>query len=269
MHYLREILRLGLVCKLSQRLIARSLSLSNATVSKYLHGAARAGLRYEDTNDKMPGSRLSVYTEVEKQTLLPLPQERYVLRCWKTPKVGVDYHVEVDGHYYSVPEKLRGKKVDVAATDKTVEIFYDNQRVASHLYSDQKGRHSTIKEHMPLSHQAYALWSPEYFIDRAQAIGEHAAALFKAIFAAREIPLHGYRTCRGILRLVDVYPAPRVGKACLRALKFRGYSYRSVSAILKNGLDTREEKPLTDVGTYHENVRGKSYFNQSSDQEVQ
>jgi len=210
---------------------------------------------------KIDGSRSSWFTDIEKKELQTLPEEPYEYRQWKYATVNVDYHIDVHGHYYSVPSELRGKRVDVALTTTTVEIFYNNERVASHRRDNRKGWHSTIKEHMPPSHRAYAEWSPERFIRWGQMIGSSTAELMKTIMDSREYPLQGYRSCMGILRLKDVYSQDRLEAACARALTFRGYSYRSVVSILKNGLDQhREEYTGKNVTIVHANVRGKRYF---------
>jgi hypothetical protein len=113
---------------------------------------------------------------------------------------------------------------------------------------------------MPSNHAVYSSWNPEYFIDQARVIGDNAVNLFKAMFERREVLEQSYRACRGILRLADMYTAGRVDAACGRSLKFRGYSYRSVSDILKNGLDRHDPRPPVSLALSHENIRGKVYF---------
>jgi hypothetical protein len=160
-----------------------------------------------------------------------------------------------------VPYQLpQGAKVDVYITGDIVEILYDHCRIASHKLDNRKGRHTTIKDHMPSNHAVYSSWNPEYFIDQARVIGDNAVNLFKAMFERREVLEQSYRACRGILRLADMYTAGRVDAACGRSLKFRGYSYRSVSDILKNGLDRHDPRPPVSLALSHENIRGKVYF---------
>jgi transposase len=218
---------------------------------------------------KLPGSRTSVFQELEQKELKNLPPARYILRDCRYARVNQDYHVDIDGHYYSVPWKLAGEQVDAYISGETLEIFHNRYRVASHKIDHRRGYHTTIKEHMPPRHAIYAGWSPEYFIDQAKTIGENAVSLFKAIFERRNIVEQGYRSCRGILRLTQAYPAARVESACARALKFKGYSYRSVSDILKNGLDKQPCQGSLSLDLSHENIRGKIYFINSQNQEVQ
>jgi transposase len=120
---------------------------------------------------KLPGSRKSMFESFDRPALKPLPVQAYQFAQWKKATVNVDYHIEVGRHYYSVPHTLIKKKIDVRLTDTTVECFYKGKRVASHIRSPHKGRHSTIKEHMPKSHQKWAQWTPQRFIRWAAKTG--------------------------------------------------------------------------------------------------
>ena len=72
---------------------------------------------------KLPGTRKSAFESLDKPALKPLPVERYQFAQWKKARVHVDYHVEVDRHYYSVPYQLMKKQLDVRLTENTVECF--------------------------------------------------------------------------------------------------------------------------------------------------
>jgi len=210
---------------------------------------------------KLPGSRASWFESIERSALLPLPAVPYVYAEWKKAKANIDYHIDVKGHYYSVPYTLRDEKFDVRYTSTTVEIFCRGERIACHRRDDTKGRHTTIKEHMPKSHQEYLAWNPSRIITWAQTIGTSTAALVEMILTVRKHPEQGYRSCLGILRLSKRYTSERLEAACARALAIRGYSYKSVESILKHGLDRAHapvsEKPVT---RSHENIRGGAYF---------
>lgn len=213
---------------------------------------------------KMDGSRRSQFESIDRPALKPLPSRRYVYSQWASPKVNIDYHVAVEGHYYSVPYKLVHKQVEARFTSTTVEIFSRGHRVASHLRSYQKGRYTTSKEHMPRSHRRYADWSPERILGWAQKSGPCTVTLAERIMESRPHPEQGFRACLGILRLGKTYGEDRLETACQRALTIGSTSYRSVESILKNGLDKQlripgEEKrdpPPKD----HENVRGPGYY---------
>ncbi len=213
---------------------------------------------------RLDGTRSSLFEELDKPQLLPLPEQRYVFARWKS-KVGVniDYHVVFDGHYYSAPYQLVRKKVDLRATHNTVELFHNNRRVASHLRSNERGRFTTDPAHRPPSHQTYGDWTPERLFQWALSIGENVSLLVQAVLERRRNPEQGYRSCLGILRLSETYGKDRLENACARARYFGLYTYRSVDSILKTGLDQKpwesveEEDPFIE----HENIRGPHYYN--------
>jgi transposase len=211
---------------------------------------------------KLPGCRKQLFESLDKPALKPLPMQPYPYAEWKIAGVNIDYHIEVDYHYYSVPHPLIGKKIDVRITDTTVECFYKSKSVASHIRSYLKGRHTTVKEHMPKSHQQWAKWSPQRLINWAAKIGPHTAQLIELILNSRKHPQQGFRSCLGILRLAKSYDDQRLEAACQRALTIGGTSYKSVASILKYNLD---QKPLpgqtsTEVAIDHKNIRGAHYY---------
>ena len=211
---------------------------------------------------KLPGSRKSAFESLDRPALGPLPSKAYQFAEWKKATVNVDYHIEVHRHYYSVPHTLIKKKIDVRITNNTIECFYKNKRVASHIRSRHKGRHSTLKEHMPKSHQKWAQWTPDRFIRWAGKIGVHTQKLIENVLNSRAHPQQGFRTCLGILRLAKSYGNDRLEAACRRAVSIGGTSYRSVESILKHNLD---QKPLPDQSSKtppieHNNIRGARYY---------
>ncbi len=176
--------------------------------------------------------------------------------------MNIDYHVEADRHYYSVPYQLVGKVLDVRSSASTVEVFHNHKRVASHLRSFLKHRHTTDPAHMPESHRRHAAWTPSRIISWAASTGPSTAKLVEEILASRPHPEQGFRSALGIIRLADRYSAPRVEAASARALHLRSYSYRSVESILAHGLDAQ---PLPEERTprghpRHHNVRGSTYY---------
>jgi transposase len=211
---------------------------------------------------KLPGSRLSLFEELERPVLRPLPTHRYEFALWKRAKVNIDYHVEVDHHYYSVAYQLVGQVCDVRLSAATVEIFLRGRRVASHVRSFQRGRHTTDPAHMPESHRRHQEWTPGRIISWAEKTGPATAKLAQGILESRPHPEQGYRSCLGIVRLGDRYGAERVEAACQRALAVRAFSYRSVESILKTGLDRQPLPPDRPVRVHrrHHNLRGPDYY---------
>ena len=207
-------------------------------------------------------SRQELFVELDQPALKPLPQQPYEFAHWQKARVHIDYHVEFDKHYYSVPHALRGKEVEIRATEKTVEIFYRRQRQASHARVRSPGRYSTQREHMPPAHQYVDGWSPERFLRWAEESGPHTAALIAAVLDGRRHPQQAYRTCLGILGLAKRYGHQRLEAACRRALAAGIHSYKGLHNILKNKLDQleRDQPPATSLPA-HVNIRGKNYYN--------
>lgn len=211
---------------------------------------------------KLPGSRKSVYEEIERPALKPLPATKYEFAQWKIARVHPDYHVELEGHYYSAPYRLVGQSVLLRYTSTTVEILHRDQRVASHIRDDRRGWHTTVEDHRPKGHQEYLSWTPAKILEMGSKIGGQTAAMFESIMNGRQYPEQGCRSCLGILRLARTYSNERVEAACARGQKIGVHSYKSISSILKTGLDQKPiESPIKMVNVVHKNIRGSEYFN--------
>jgi hypothetical protein len=143
----------------------------------------------------------------------------------------------VYGHWYSVPSRLTREAIEARITEQTVELFHRGTRVASHLRSPLRGRHTTIAAHMPSSHRRYADWTPARLMREAVVIGPSTAALVEQILHAKPHPEQGFRACLGILRLVRAWGAERVEAACQRGIDIGARSYSSIASILRNNLD--------------------------------
>lgn len=211
---------------------------------------------------KLPGSRRSQFEALDRPALGPLPPHPYELAEWKRARVHIDYHVEVEGHYYSVPHTLLRRQLDVRLTATAVECLLNGQRVAVHPRADRKGGHSTIAEHMPKSHRAHLEWTPGRFLDWALAIGPHARDLVERLLADRPHPEMGFRSCLGLLSLAKRYGNARLEAACQRALALGSPTRRSVVSILEKGLEAQPlpETPPDLSLPAHGNIRGAAYY---------
>lgn len=212
---------------------------------------------------KLEGSRRSQFEEIDRPALMPLPQVRYEYAEWLSPRAGVNYHIEVEKHFYSVPHRLMRLKLDVRLTASVVEVFYRNERVASHRRSFIEYGYTTVAEHMPSNHRFYAEWNPERIQKWAGSVGESVAEVCKEIMRKRPHPEQGFRACLGIMRLAKIYEKERCEAACQRALAAGTVNYRSIESILKRGLD---RMPLFSQTTpeplpNHEHIRGPEYYN--------
>jgi transposase len=215
-------------------------------------------------------SRRELYERVDRPALQPLPENRYEFGEWKKVRVAPDYHVELLGHYYSVPYQLVREQLDLRFTDNTVEVFRRGKRVAGHRRSRQRGRHTTLREHMPKAHQAYLDWTPTRLVRWAQKSGPSTAKLVEEILQTRPHPQQGFRSCLGVMRLGKSYGDERLEAACQRSLKLQSYSYQSVKSILKNGLDHQPlpDSDKQDAVIEHDNVRGADYYEGTDPGEV-
>jgi transposase len=211
---------------------------------------------------KLPGSRQQLFDTLERPALKPLPAVPYEYAEWKKARVNIDYHVEVAGHYYSVPYQLVKQQVEVRLTAHCVECFYKGQRVSSHRRSTQKGRHTTLPAHMPKAHQRYLEWTPERLVRWAQQTGPATAQVVATILASRPHPQQGFRSCLGIMRLGKTYGTERLEAACQRALILDACAYRSIESILKHGLDRHPLAPhrVSPPLPSHPNIRGPEYY---------
>ena len=219
----------------------------------------------EDLNNRpmrhVGKSRRELFEQIERTELSPLPPAPFEYAEWKSAKVHPDYHVEVDGTFYSVPHGLIGRRVDVRLTHRVVEVFHDHKRIASHVRRSQRSGHVTVNEHMPKAHQRYANTTPASLIRQAAGIGANTAILVERMMRDRPHPEQGYRSAFGILSLARRYERNRLEAACERALIINAISYSSVTAILKSGLDRAPPaaEPVKPAPP-HTNIRGGSYY---------
>ncbi len=212
-------------------------------------------------------SRHDLFESLDRPALKPLPDLDWDYAEWRLARVGLDYHVEADGFYYSVPHALIRAEVDLRLSERTVEIFHRGQRVALHHRRYGGRRHGTDPDHMPSSHRRYAEWSPERFRRWAKTIGPNTEGLVIAVLANRPHPEQGFRTCLGILRIYRGIDPARAENVSARALEIGALNYRSVASILANNLDktssrqTRSDEPSGMSLFDHQNIRGPRYFN--------
>jgi transposase len=225
--------------------------------------AERLELLNDKPFQKLEGTRRSQFEDFERQTLRPLPTAPFEIAERRKARANIDYHVDVLGHFYSVPYQLVGRPVEARITSTCVEIFHDGRRVAAHLRSFRKGRFTTNPGHRPKSHQAHLEWSPSRLIRWAEKTGPNTAALVQHIMDSRPHPEHGYRACLGVLRLGDRYGSDRLEAASARALRIGGTTYRSMKSILENGLDREpleDQQTTLDLPKDHPHLRGPDYY---------
>ena len=211
---------------------------------------------------KLPGTRRSHFEALDQPALGALPARPYEYADWSKCRVGPDYHVEVDGHFYSVPYQLVSKELEARYTASTVELLHTEKRVACHVRSHERGQHTTLREHMPPSHRAYAEQTPQKLLSWAETIGPATSQVAETMLS-RAHPLQGFHSCLGLKRLAKDYGEDRLEGACRRAVATHGASsYKSLRSILHLGLDRHDlkERVSGSLPSSHENVRGASYY---------
>jgi transposase len=210
---------------------------------------------------KLPGSRASVFAELDRPAMMPLPPDPYELARFKSVKVHLDYHVEVEHHYYSVPHALVGQTLEARITRRGVEMLLRGRRVASHARSNRRGGYTTLDEHMPAAHRAHKDWSPQRLMHWGQRIGVSTGEVVRRLLSAHRHPEHGYRACLGLLGLAKRYGNARLEAACEKTLSLGSHRYRHIAEVLRNNRDRVTDDATHDwVSPAHVNLRGPGQY---------
>ena len=223
---------------------------------------------------KLPGCRTEAFESIDRPAMKPLPSTRYEYAEWLKAKVNIDYHIEAERHYYSVPHSLVGEHVMVRMTDSSIECFFKGGRVAAHVRSYVKGKHTTLPEHMPAAHRKHMKWTPARLLNWGENIGVGTRSVVQWQLEHRPHPEQGYRACLGLLNLSKTYGEERLEAACRRALTLGSPTRARIKAILKAKLDQHPDLfPAADTAAAtasrrHGNVRGAEYFRESTTAEA-
>lgn len=231
-----------------------------------LNEAIRGKLEEFNEKDfqKKSGSRKSAFLEEEQFALIPLPTSGYEVAAWRTVTVQYDYHVNVDGMYYSVPYEYIKHQVDVRMTRSVIEVFFKNLRIASHVRLQGKnGQSSTHSEHMPDKHRQYAEYDRDYYLEWAETIGLHTVTIVKGLLASYKVEKQALKSCLALTKLADMYSAGRLESACKRALEYSPRpNINSLKTILKTGQEKLRISPAEEIKTEstHGFTRGAAYY---------
>ena len=213
---------------------------------------------------KMPGSRISTFEDIEKSALRPLPAHPYEYKHYKKARVHIDYHIELEQHYYSVPYQWIGKEVDLRFSAECIECWYQGKQIALHTRSYRKGSHTTLADHMPKAHRKHMEWTPGRFLNWSTQVGTATTRLVKHLLECKPHPEQGYRSCLGLLNLSKRYGNIRLEKACERAWQLGARTRRSVDSILSHNLEEQptnnENIKISEHSIQHENLRGKNHY---------
>ncbi|HLF31856.1 MAG TPA: IS21 family transposase [Xanthomonadales bacterium] len=203
------------------------------------------------------GCRASLFLEVERPALRPLPQRAYEFATWKKAKVHLDYHLQVEHAYYSVPYALIGQTVDVRLSAHTLEVFHRQKLVATHARVQQRGQFVTHAAHRPERHHAVIELTQERLMQRALAIGPATAEVLAQQVQRRAHPEEALRASLGILRLAQDFNPAQLEAAAVRALQLQTFSYRALHTLIRTP-PVPEPTPASPLD--HENLRGADYF---------
>jgi len=239
-----------------------SLSELNEIIKKRLHDYNHKPFQRKD------GSRASMFAD-ERQFLLPLPKNAYEVSDWRVATVNRGYHVLANDNYYSVPFEFIKKKVDIRLTRNTVEILYDNNRIASHIrISGKTGGYSTIEEHMPHAHQQYNQWNGDKYRGRACEAGENTLAVVNSILSSYKVEQQGYRPCQTLLKLGETYSPEELESACERALTYTSSpTLKIVQTLIKSGLTNSAQDPKSSSEpSKYSFTRGADYYGKGGDE---
>lgn len=219
---------------------------------------------------KLPGSRRSMFEEIEQGSLKPLPPTPYEFAIIKEVQVNLDYHVHIDHHYYSVPHHHMGKRVEYHLSEKQVAIFAQGDRIALHTRSYEAGKATTVKAHMPKAHLAHQAWTPAVFLKFATTVGEAMQVLATFIIEHKKNPECCYRIYLGFKNLSKRFGASRLNEACQYALKNDLRSFTHVKSILKTQVHHLPDEAANDgdpptAMDQHDNLRGATYYKTTGD----
>jgi transposase len=213
---------------------------------------------------RKPQSRRQCFEAEERQTLLPLPADRFEVKEYREVTVMKNCHVHLhdDRHYYSVPYRYIGKKVKLAYSASQVAIFYNRERIACHSRERKAYGYTTHKQHLPSTHQFVSDWNPDKFIQWAATIDPMVKDYIIHILDSKVYPEQAYRSCVGILSQERKVGRERFIKAITRATQFGAYNYTTVHKILVLGLDRLDEptEPAQIELPFHENIRGAGHY---------
>lgn len=211
---------------------------------------------------KLPGCRRTAFELLDRPALMPLPREAYTYAEFRKVRVGLDYHIEIDGHFYSVPYVLVRQEIEVRVTVETVEVLHGGRRVASHPRSHALNHKTTDPVHADPAHRHFTEWEPDREMEWALGVGQHTHAFLQILLAKYTQRELAYRSIGALKALGREFGPDRLEAACSRALAIGATETRNVRSILRTNLD---RQPLstrtTDTVTLdHDNIRGPGYY---------
>lgn len=213
---------------------------------------------------KLQKSRMELFEEIDKPSANPLPEHSFVLREWYAPTINLDYHIEINKRYYSVPWNYYGKKIQACLDSGVLSVYHNEKRIALHNELNKEYGYSTQADHMPPRHRAHYDWTMEMLHRKAREIGPYTEELIKKIVAKKMHPQQGFRPSQGVLRLAVTYGVPRLEAAACIALQYGFTRVQQISDLLKHGKD-RPIEECTNTIENIDNIRGQGYYKEKEE----
>ena len=208
-------------------------------------------------------SRTDIFEENEKKFLGELPANRFIYKELKIATVNIDYHVELNRCFYSVPFKYLKEKVELKYSNSLVEIYYKLKLIATHPRLYRINDSSTMKEHMPLNHQYQnEKMNPQRLISWGASVGNDAKEFVEIRLEEPQYPEKVYRSLIAILSLGKLYGKIELNLALSYALKIDAKSVKSVESILSKKLYLQAVNNTNNNQLFnnHGNIRGSDYY---------
>lgn len=209
---------------------------------------------------KKEGTRKSVFEKVDKPELSPLPKTPYQIIKYKVATVGIDYHVQYNKKYYSVPYTYARKQVELQISRYSIDIYCDGEKIATHFLLDTSDKkYSTYKEHMPERHiKVLEGLSKEYFIQWAEKIDNNTKIYFERYLDRYKIKEQAFRPLRGLMNFCG-QDEDSFKKTVDYCLQIRDYSYNLFKTVFES---VKKNKTITDtaMSVTNTNIRGREYF---------
>jgi len=212
---------------------------------------------------KLAGSRYERWQEHEISALQPLPTIPYEFAEWGKARAGIDYHVQIQGHHYSIPYQLRGKEFEYRMTDTILDLIYRGKSVALHKRSYVLDQSTTSDLHRHPAHSAVQRWSVNETLEWAAEVGPNTVEILRNQLAKSNLYQIGYRTTQAMKSLAKLHGNSRLEEACTYAKNNTISSVPDIQKILAQQLDrlfASDESVTSTHEIEHENIRGAKYY---------
>lgn len=204
-------------------------------------------------------SRRERFETTERACLKSLPVHAYDYAEWITiPKVGNDYHVPVQGHFYSVPNTLVGTPVEARISNERVELFQGRTLVASHVRSAEVGGMTSDVAHLTPEHRAQASRTPDQLTTWAEGAGENVIRFVREQFD-QERRFLGLKPSEDVRKLAKVHGNQALDQAIGRAYAGGSANVSTIRRLLGNAGAAALNRPAPRNARRASDFRGESH----------